>query len=171
MAPFGVRALTGVYRLVAFSSHARAVPNDIQALTEMWRDIMGVDISSKGWKDTPLSYLPGIKNDHLTGGLILNYELKAGSPHPQVKVYLPVRLYCPNDYKTACKSAKFYGIENQTAHEYAASIQSIFSPHRPLHTRSGIQTYVGLGIKGSSGCEVATYFNPEAYAPERSSQP
>ena len=89
-----------------------------------------------------------------------------GSTKPGFKVYLPVRFHCPNDHTIACRSRKFYNLGNTTAKEYAGTIQSIFSPHREIGARTGIQTYIGVSLK-KSGCEVCTYFNPEVYAPER----
>lgn len=141
----------------------------LKLLAEMWRDIMGSDTSVEGWKERPLPYIPGVDETHLTGGLTFNYELKPGSTKPGFKVYLPVRFHCPDDYTIACRSRKFYNLGNTTPEEYASTLQSIFSPHREIGARTGIQTYVGVSLK-KSGCEVCTYFNAEVYAPERSLQ-
>jgi hypothetical protein len=42
----------------------------------------------------------------------------------------------------------------------------LISSHRSLRSRSGIHTYIGVGVKGS-GSRVTVYHSPEAFAPER----
>ncbi|KAJ3490776.1 hypothetical protein NLI96_g1200 [Meripilus lineatus] len=135
------------------ASRSLVIDGAVTLLAEMWRDIMGSDTSVEGWKERPLPYIPGVDETHLTGGLTFNYELKPGSTKPGFKVYLPVRFHCPDDYTIACRSRKFYNLGNTTPEEYASTLQSIFSPHREIGARTGIQTYVGVSLK-KSGCEV-----------------
>lgn len=147
----------------------QVVKNAMTALEDLWGTVMGMDTRTDGWKKHRLQ--PAVSADandqHLTGGLLLYYELKPGSALPFPKVYLPVRHYCANDYAIATGMQDYHKRNGKVfVDRYAQDVEFIFGRHRQLSSRPGIHTYITLAIKKST-FEVTRYFNPEAYAPER----
>ncbi|KAI0916312.1 aromatic prenyltransferase (DMATS family) [Taiwanofungus camphoratus] len=145
------------------------IDDAIAALMDLWNLVMGVDTSKPGWKDKRLPPRVSVEanDNHITGGLLLYYELKPGQPLPFPKVYLPVRHYCADDLAVARGMEAYHRKKGSMfLTGYVEDVESIFGRHRPLEARTGIHTYVSLAIK-KSDFEVTSYFNPEAYAPER----
>ncbi|GBE88132.1 tryptophan dimethylallyl transferase variant 2 [Sparassis latifolia] len=142
------------------------IDDAMAALVDLWHLVMGVDISAPNWKEQRL--VPRSSNDnHITAGLLLYYELKPGCAQPFPKVYLPVRHYCANDLAVARGMEAYHRARgNVRVDGYVQDVEGIFGRHRPLGARTGIHTYVSLAIKKKE-FEVTSYFNPEAYAPER----
>lgn len=130
---------------------------------------MGVDTSQPGWKHRRLAPRESsdANDNHITGGLLLYYELKPGHALPFPKVYLPVRHYCKNDSVIATGMQAYHAKKGRAfVDRYVQDVDYIFGQHRPLNARTGIHTYVSLAIKNKD-YEVTSYFNPEVYAPER----
>ncbi|GBE84299.1 4-O-dimethylallyl-L-tyrosine synthase [Sparassis crispa] len=138
----------------------------IKALVDLWRLVMGVDTAMPDWKEQHL-VSPSSNNNHITCGLLLYYELKPGCAQPLPKVYLPVRHYCTDDLAVARGMQAFHRARGNTLlNGYVRDVEAIFGRHRPLGVCTGIHTYVSLAIKRKE-FEVTSYFNPEAYGPER----
>ena len=76
-------------RLPAFTDANEA------SLRELWCAVFGIESD----KFSPADRLPG--RDHRTAGILYYLELKANSPRPKVKVYLPVRHYAHSDEQIA----------------------------------------------------------------------
>lgn len=128
---------------------------------------MGIDTADPDWKTRSLLPLTQRREEHITSGILIYYELRSGASMPFPKVYLPVRHYCPDDHAIAARIEKHYAKQgNAWIPEYTSKVQTIFGQHRSLSTRTGIHTYVSLAIK-KSGFDIARYYNPEIYAPER----
>lgn len=145
------------------------VSDAMASLQDLWETVMGVDTTQSGWKQRRLA--PRVSEDandkHITGGMLLYYELKPGHALPFPKVYLPVRHYCQNDLAIAEGMQTYHARKGRAfVDRYAQDVDYIFGSHRSLESRTGIHTYVSLAIK-KSDYEVTSYFNPEVYAPER----
>lgn len=151
--------------------NGRVASEAMSALKDLWETVMGVETTTPGWKNRRLT--PRVSEDandkHITGGLLLYYELKPGHDLPFPKVYLPVRHYCQDDLQIATGMQTYHARKGRAfVDRYAQDVDYIFGSHRPLSSRTGIHTYVSLAIK-KRDYEVTSYFNPEAYAPERAS--
>ncbi|EGN95872.1 hypothetical protein SERLA73DRAFT_187119 [Serpula lacrymans var. lacrymans S7.3] len=147
----------------------KVIEDAMSNLTSLWEMIMRVDTSAPDWKEQRLTPRLSVEanDNHITGGLLLYYELKPGCPLPFPKVYLPVRHYCSDDLAIAEGMEAYHRKKGGVFVDgYIRDVESIFGRHRSLSARTGIHTYVSLAIK-KSDFEVTSYFNPEAYAPER----
>ncbi|KAK7039435.1 Pyr-redox-2 domain-containing protein [Favolaschia claudopus] len=109
---------------------------------------------------------PAGKLRYFPSGLVY-YELRRDRPNPTSKVYLPIQRHLPNDL-VAAKAIDRLGPHLPVfseANPYSRFVQTVFS-HRALSARSGIHTYACCTVK-PVGSEISLYYNPEAFAPER----
>lgn len=73
------------------------------SLEDLWCSVLSLDDSSK---DLP-------EQSHRTAGILYYLELKAGSPLPKAKVYIPAKHYGKNDQAVARGLDKFLGKRGQ----------------------------------------------------------
>ncbi|KXX80425.1 4-O-dimethylallyl-L-tyrosine synthase [Madurella mycetomatis] len=143
--------------LDAMTLGGRTTPLSEQArvgLAELWCAIF--DLGS----DTTVFRDPLPERKHRTAGLLYYLELKAGSPSPKAKVYLPVRHYARNDEQIARGLSDFLarrgkGLVGRSYYDGVARL----CKQRRLKEGLGFHTYVTCAVDGD-GLAVTAYFNP-----------
>ncbi|KAG8158444.1 hypothetical protein KVR01_011566 [Diaporthe batatas] len=124
-------------------------------------------IPSKPW--TPPA--KEIFNDQpaLLGGYCYYFDIPPGlSKTPDIRFYLPVRQYGPDDGSIANSVAKWMKAHGRGA--YASNFLQMmegFAEHRKLDEGKGLQTYIGCIITKNGDLDVTSYFGPEMYHPAR----
>ncbi|KAL4903335.1 hypothetical protein BDW74DRAFT_179754 [Aspergillus multicolor] len=112
--------------------------------------------------DQPLS---GADVSHRTAGLIYNVEIRSGSVHPKVKIYIPVRHYARSDEAVLSavheymSSVRAYGDRKKDTLGYAHTMQSLFKP--AAMQQQGLHAYIGCSVDDNGELRVVPYFNCE----------
>lgn len=115
-------------------------------------------IPSEPW--TPPAKEIFIDQPALLGGYCYYFDIPPGrSQTPDIRFYLPVRQYGPDDGSIANSVATWMKSRGRGA--YAANflrMMESFAEHRKLDEGKGLQTYVGCMIKKNGDLDVTSYF-------------
>ncbi|EIN06467.1 aromatic prenyltransferase [Punctularia strigosozonata HHB-11173 SS5] len=102
-------------------------------------------------------------------GILVYYDLAPGRAYPLPKLFIDVRHRCQTDVQIA-RAVKLYFEETGNdgiASWYEAELSSMFC-HRELAQRTGVHTWVGVGVK-KSGPRITLYYSPEVFSPRSQS--
>jgi DMATS type aromatic prenyltransferase len=128
----------------------------LSQLKELWYLVLGIDqnISS----DEELSTL-----NHLTAGVLYNYDVQNGNILPDTKVYIPVRHYAVSDLEIATGLGTFLRRQGNDTffHSYMQMLRRV-GFYRPLEGGCGLQTYIACGVKRGE-LSLTSYLSPEIY--------
>ncbi|KAL5341458.1 aromatic prenyltransferase [Aspergillus crustosus] len=108
----------------------------------------------------PEQYDPSAVDDFkelpiLLSGYLYYFDIAPGHDVPDIKLYMPVRRYGPDDRKLAEGTAKW--MKDHGRGEYCERFMGM------LEDGKGMQTYVSCLIKAGEELDVTTYIGPEAY--------
>ncbi|GAB1318078.1 4-O-dimethylallyl-L-tyrosine synthase [Madurella fahalii] len=141
----------------AMTLGGRTTPLPEQArlgLAELWCAAFGLENDTKALLD------PLPERKHRTAGLLYYFELKAGSPCPKPKVYLPVRHYAQDDEQIARGLSSFLARRGKgvAGGSYDDGVTRLCG-QRELKDGLGFHTYITCAVDGD-GLAVTAYFNP-----------
>ena len=132
----------------------------LEELWELWKLVIGLADGISPREELPL-------NEHLTSGVLYNFDIKSGSLFPEPKIYIPVRHYARDDLSIAKGLAMFLAKRgsDQFVDAYLRMLRGI-CVHRPLESTCGLQTYVACSFNAES-ISITSYMSPEIYYPGR----
>lgn len=128
----------------------------LQDLRKLWQLVLGLDENFSSSSDLS-------SNTSQTAGILYNFDIKAGSPVPEPKVYIPVKHYSPNDRVAVTGLTSYLNMKGQGdfAGGYKRALEGI-SSHRGLDSESGLQPYVACAVKNEQ-LVLTSYISPEIY--------
>ncbi|PGH21454.1 hypothetical protein AJ80_03245 [Polytolypa hystricis UAMH7299] len=129
----------------------------LEHLVNMWWTLF--ELTGAHPADEELSML----HDGL-GGSLFSYELQAGRPLSEPKVYIPVWNYVQDDMKIAERLSRFFLDQGWTrfASEYTSNLESL-CPCPGLSESVGRHSYVSFAYTKKTGLYVTAYYNPASY--------
>ncbi|CAH0054696.1 unnamed protein product [Clonostachys solani] len=126
------------------------------------------NIPGKPW--TPPTQEIFSQQPELKGGYIFYFDVAPGavSTISDVKFYLPVRQYGPDDGTIAQSLVQWLGSRGRGAYStgFLRVLESL-AERRRLDQGKGLQTYVGFIFKKNGDFEITSYLGPEFYHPNR----
>ncbi|KAF2815492.1 aromatic prenyltransferase [Mytilinidion resinicola] len=128
------------------------------SLEELWCSVLSLDNADMDLPETT----------HRTAGILYYLELRADSPLPKSKVYIPAKHYGKDDLSVARGLSKFLGNRDQymaDGSDYLDGVTRICK-HRKLEDGRGFHTYISCAVSGDD-LNVTSYYNPEIYHASR----
>ena len=125
-------------------------------LRDLWSLVLGLDEAFLTSEDLPFK-------NHLTAGMMYNYNIKAGNALPEVKLYINTRHYGRNDLDIAQGLTVFmqeYGRGDFTPN-YRRAVD-VFCTYRSLDRECGVQTYISCAVQNDS-LSLTSYLSPQVY--------
>ena len=118
--------------------------------------ILGLDEAFPLTEDLPFT-------EHVTGGMMYNYDIKANNAMPEPKLYINTRHYGRNDLEIVQGLAKFMKIHDRAefVSNYRRAIEG-FCTYRALEQECGLQTYVSCALQNDS-VFLTSYLSPQVY--------
>lgn len=134
----------------------------MEDFSQLWRSTLGLDDNSPSNQELP-------QKDHATSGVLYNFDVMAGKPMPEPKVYIPVRHYGQNDLRIAQGLTAFLkgqGKGSACFVENYMRMLEVLCKHRRLESDCGLQTYISCSVKNDS-LSITSYMSPEIYHKSR----
>lgn len=128
----------------------------LQDFRKLWQLTLGLGENFSSGSDLSL-------NTSQTAGILYNFDIRAGKPLPEPKVYIPVKHYSPNDWVTLSGLTSYLNMKGQDhfVEGYKRALEGI-SSHRSLESESGLQTYISCAVH-KKRLVLASYLSPEIY--------
>jgi len=108
--------------------------------------------------------------EDLVDGYIYFLDIRPGTvPVPEIKFYLPVRRYGPDDLSIARNLMEWMAAHDRGTFcdKYLSMLESV-AEHRGLGDGKGLHTYLSYQFNKKGGDpDIKSYFGPEAYHPAR----
>lgn len=103
-----------------------------------------------------------------TAGVLYNFDIIAQDSLPKPKLYVPIKHYAVNDLDAAQGLCEFLRRRNRDkyASNYMRALERSCT-HRKLSDGLGFQTYIGTGFQKDGSLALCSYWNGEAYHPNR----
>lgn len=147
----------GVCDFLSMGSKLNAFAGDaLQDFRRLWYAVLGLD------DNHPTS--EGLRpKEHQTAGVLYNFDIRAGNPMPEAKVYIPVRHYAPDDLVVAQGLTSYLNAKGRSAftENYMQALEGICT-HRSLAHGCGLQTYVSCAVHNEQ-LVLTSYISPEIY--------
>lgn len=146
-----------VHTIMSMGGKLQTFPQaSLQDFRKLWQLTLGLDENFSSSSDLSL-------NPRQTAGILYNFDIRAGTPLPEPKVYIPVKHYSPNDQVAMTGLTSYLKMKGQDgfAEGYQRALAGI-SNHRDLESESGLQTYVSCAVK-KERLVLTSYFSPEIY--------
>ena len=125
-------------------------------LRDLWCLLLGLDVASLTTEDL-------LFNNHLTAGMMYNYDVQAGNAFPAPKLYINTKHYGRNDLDIAQGLTAFmekYGRVDFTSN-YRRAVDG-FCSYRNLDQECGLQTYISCAVQNGS-LSLTSYLSPQVY--------
>ncbi|KAL2827697.1 aromatic prenyltransferase [Aspergillus pseudoustus] len=154
---FDVPDIAKLDELYTLNNRAPGTAQALDALHTFWDTLNPKGLGGKA----PLP-LYGMLLPENTTPMLLNYEIKAGNPHPDSKVYFA--LYGYNDLVCIQQIAKLFELLgwDELAASYPATVQS-FYPGHDLSKTSHLLYWISFAYSDKTGAYTTVYYhaNPE----------
>ena len=125
-------------------------------LHDLWCLLLGLDEADPMEEDLPF-------NDHMTAGMMYNYDIKAGNALPEPKLYINTRHYGRNDLDILQGLTAFmerHGRADFTSN-YRRAVDG-FCTYRSLDRECGVQTYISCAVQNET-LSLTSYLSPQVY--------
>ncbi|KAI1390512.1 aromatic prenyltransferase [Hypoxylon trugodes] len=111
----------------------------------------------KTWADT----------ENLFECFVYFFDIAPQNPQPEIKLYLPARMYGPDDLEIAYRLMDWMRARGRGAYcdQYLRMLE-VVGEHRGLANGKGLHSFISYQIKNGEA-DVKSYFTPEAYHPAR----
>lgn len=129
---------------------------------ELWLKVLGLPSDFPDDAELP-------HNSSETGGVLYNYDIKAGNQEPETKVYIPVKHYGQTDEIVARGLVDFMRPElghEERHYENFLNTLNKFSSYADPSKERGQQTYISCALKGGK-LSLTSYLSPQIYHPGR----
>lgn len=136
--------------------------NGLEELCELWKRVFCLEDNFDHCTQLPAQ-------DHETAGILYYLEVRPNAEKITSKVYLPVKHYGTDDWKTTLALVRFFNsrhrIQSEIADQYLAALKAACT-HRRLDQGRGMHTYIAATIKNNS-LDITSYLSPEVYHANR----
>lgn len=128
----------------------------LQDLRNLWQSTLDLDEHFASSSSLPPS-------THQTAGILYYFDVKAGAPLPEPKLYIPAKHYAPNDETALTGLTSYLSMKSQDtfAERYRRALQGI-GCYRDLKSAKGMQTYISCAVQ-KERLHVTSYISPEIY--------
>lgn len=128
-----------------------------EELFYLWCLVLGLDESFSRTEELP-------RTEHLTAGVLYNFDIKQGNAKPDTKIYIPVRHYGKNDLAIAEGLGTYLRKKGRDRFvgNYMRALEGICA-HRPLEGDCGLHTYISCAIAKDGSLSLTSYFSAEIY--------
>ena len=101
-------------------------------------------------------------------GYLYYFDIRPGARLPEIKFYMPVSRYGPDDLTLAKGIIGWMEVRGRQAYcQRYLSMLEIVANHRRLDEGKGLQTYVSCMFKKGGELDITTYISPQVFHPGR----
>lgn len=147
-----------VKHVMTLGGRRKGIQSAEKQLHALWKLTLGLDEDFPS--DQELS-----RESHETAGVLFYFDVAPKSKLPDVKLYIPVRHYAPNDAVAASGLVKFLKSQGQGAFtsRYLDMLDSL-ATRDGMSKGKGVQTYITCAYKKGE-LVITSYLNPQFYHP------
>ncbi|KAK2765591.1 hypothetical protein FQN54_008445 [Arachnomyces sp. PD_36] len=163
-----------VRAMMTMGGTIKGLDTQLEELHELIKIIIGLPADHPSSNQLPImrgtheSVLGHVENNReLLTGYMYYFDIRPGTEIPDIKLYVPTRIYSKSDAQVVEGLSKFMRERGrgQYVDNYLRILDSV-CPHRSLADGNGLHAYVSCAfIRGE--LSITSYFGPEAYHPNR----